>query len=92
MEMREFGLHTGKNWFSNIDVRGMKTLFLHYRITVYMQNFVNENLTSFYKIIKQSATNTTAYVLLVFSLQKKEEEKKDKMSVVHQAFSISFPS
>lgn len=72
----------------------MKTLFLHYQITEDMQNLVNENLTSFYKTTKQSATNTTAYVLRVLSFQKEEEEKekKDKISVVHQAFLISFPS
>jgi hypothetical protein len=74
----------------------MKTLFLHYQKTEDTQNLVNENLTSFYKITKQSATNTTAYVLLVFSFQKEgeveEEEKKYKISVVHQAFFISFPS
>lgn len=66
MEFRELGLRTSKNWFSNIDVRGMQTLFLDRQITEDMQNFVIENLTSFYKTIKQSATKPTAYVLLVF--------------------------
>ena len=44
MEFRELGLHTSKNWFLNIDVRGMKTLFLHWQIRDDMQNFVKENL------------------------------------------------
>jgi len=57
-----------------------------------MQNFVNENLTSFYKTIKQSATNPTAYVLLVFSFQKEEKKKKNVRNTPSMFKSVTFPT